>query len=127
MHYLFLKVAAILSLTVLPNAHNFNNVTISSSEEKETITFGLYEIPGFFEVTTTNNKTSYSGYCHEYIQQLNQYLGANIVYKVEPLTEVYEDLVNKNVDIIPGFLKTSGRENILDYSDRKSTRLNSSH
>lgn len=117
MHYLFLKVAAILSLTVLPNAHNFNNVTISSSEEKETITFGLYEIPGFFEVTTTNNKTSYSGYCHEYIQQLNQYLGANIVYKVEPLTEVYEDLVNKNVDIIPGFLKTSGRENILDYSD----------
>jgi len=86
------------------------------AEEKKIIRVGYYEDSESFQSGSGDN-TRKSGYAYEYYQEIAKYTGWTYEYVYGSWSEIYEKLLNGEVDIMAGISKIEGRESQMLFSD----------
>ena len=86
-----------------------------NEEGKRVVTVAYYESPSFEE--GMSDDAVKSGYAYEYLQKLSDYTGWEYEYVYGDWTDLYEMLVEGEVDLMAGLAYMEAREAVFSYPD----------
>ena len=84
-----------------------------SADEKHVVKIGCYENEIFQE--GVDGEKPISGYAYEYYRKLSEYTGWEYEYVYGTFSEVYQKLVNGEIDLLAGLAKADDRMDIIAY------------
>ena len=87
-----------------------------ASEEEGTVVVGYYENEVFEEGASEGAVKT--GYAYEYYRKLSEYTGWRYEYVYGDFADLYQLLLDGEVDLLAGLAKTKAREGIVGYPDR---------
>ena len=107
---LFCLLAALACL--LGTFEFISNMTVEANDEK-IVRVGYYEEDGF-QMGADDNKVK-RGYSYDYLQRLKMLNSWKYEYVYGTYGELYEKLLNGEIDLLPGLAHTPDRESIISY------------
>ncbi len=84
-----------------------------SADEKHVVKIGCYENEIFQE--GADGEKPISGYAYEYYRKLSEYTGWEYEYVYGTFSEVYQKLVDGEIDLLAGLAKSDDRMDIIAY------------
>ena len=88
---------------------------VSANVEVKVVLVGYYENELFQEGADANAVKS--GYAYEYYRKLSEYTGWEYEYVYGTYSDLYEKLLNGDIDVLAGLAKTEDREGKIYYPD----------
>ena len=93
----------------------FPETAYAAEGEADTVRVGYYENEVFQE--GAREDAVKTGYSYEYYQKLSEYTGWRYEYVYGEFGELYQKLLNGEIDFLAGLAKTPDREKIIGYPD----------
>ncbi len=90
-------------------------ISLSAAEDKRTVRVGYYENELFQEGARDGSVKT--GYAYEYYQKLSAYTGWQYEYVYGEFSDLYQMLLNGEIDLLAGLAWTEARDSIIGYPD----------
>lgn len=90
--------------------------TSQASSKRKTVKVGYYDNEIFEEGASEGAEKR--GYAYEYYRKLSEYTGWNYEYVYGDFTEIYQMLIDGQVDLVAGLAYTEERASIIAYPDK---------
>ena len=100
-------ILAILLMVMIPFA------SVSNAQGQKTVKVGYFENEIFQEGAGEGEVKT--GYAYEYYRKLSEYTGWRYEYVYGGFSELYQMLLNGEVDLLAGLARTSERESLIGY------------
>ena len=100
----------LMAWTVLPAA------VYADSNKDEKVRIGYYENEVFQE--GAKDGAAKNGYAYEYYQKISEYTGWRYEYVYGEFSELYQKLLDGEIDFLAGLARRPERETIIGYPDR---------
>lgn len=108
-NYILITVLVLVNSTMMVSAEE-------AKVKSRVVRVGYYEDNSAFQDGFTDEARK-SGYAYEYYQELSKYTGWKYKYVYGSWSEIYDKLLNGEVDIVAGVCRTDEREGLMLYPD----------
>ena len=102
-------------LTLLPAVLLFPEISFAGETVEEPVLVGYYENEVFEEGAAPGAVKT--GYAYEYYRKLSEYTGWNYEYVYGSYGDLYEKLLNGEIDLLAGLAKKEDRIGLIGYPD----------
>ena len=107
------KVRALFGILILTMV--FISETLPSAANNRRVRVGYYENEVFQEGAQEGKVKT--GYAYEYYQKLSEYTGWQYEYVYGEFGDLYQQLLDGEIDLLAGLAKKADREELIGYPD----------